>query len=1049
MKKNSPSDLDPSQVFIVEASAGSGKTYTLAKRYVSLVLDPLLKPEEIPLSSILAITFTNKAAFEMKNRILDLLKKIALDQFSSPEEKQDILKAINADERFLRQKAHLALDYLIRNYNFFQVQTIDSFINALLSGCAFKLNLSASFKIKNDYSDYLSCSLDRLVDKASQDKEIYKLFDEFLRQYLYLENRSGWLPKRDILKTMETLLVYTNTYGGDFKKFNGTSSDLISLKKKIFQELVELNDSLPAGTDKRFQAKLAKLLVEKKGSIDLEEVSTYFDRENFPANKGANASKITLLLWDNIRSTIRQLCETEAFILFNCYIDMFERFFSEFKFAAVKDDVVFLSELNRQARQLFDSQFVTVPELYFRLSGRFSNYLIDEFQDTSFLQWKNIFPLIEDGLSSAGTLFYVGDKKQAIYRFRGGEVLLFDQVKSELTAFRQEESVLSKNYRSREEIVKFNNSLFSTGNLTRAINAINEQRTTSAIVLTPEDISDIVCFYKDSQQTNRPDKSGGLVKVEAISGADEEHNAALTRQRLIETVKDLSQRFDYRDIAILARSNDEVELCASWLLEAGIPVESDKTLNIREQSFIKELVSLLKFLRSPIDNLSFASFITGDIFLKASGLRKEEIGNFLFDLGKTRRQEKNLYYYRKFREEFPEVWENFIAEFFKNVGFIPLYELAVSIISKFRVLQNFPQFQGFFMRLVELISEQEEDHPTINEFLNFFDLARDEELYVDISLANSVRVLTIHKSKGLEFRAVITPNVSLDIDIKNNIVYPEGNFLSLLRLKKEYVKFSPSLEKIYRQEYIKAWIDELNNIYVAFTRARDELYVFVPLKNGNRFNCAQLLFSGLDFQIGKAGNFPQMPNSPAEKSELFNIAPAEFSDWIPLLKDEYIPADTLQNRESLIQGQAMHLVLSFIGDLSDKDIDPIIERALSKAAWEFPQSIKSRDLKTLISGFIMRKNWKQFFFCQGAEVFQEKEFITGRGQTKRIDRLIVKDGLVLIADYKSSPDLKEENILQMREYIALAKEIYLNKAVKGYFLYFDRPDIEEINGEGS
>jgi len=1046
MKKNTPSDLDSSQVFIVEASAGSGKTYTLAKRYVSLVLNPLLPLEEIPLSSILAITFTNKAAFEMKNRILDLLKKIALDQFSSPEEKQDILKAIKADERFSRQKAHLALDYLIKNYNFFQVQTIDSFINALLSGCAFKLNLSANFKIKNDYSDYLSYSLDRLVDKASQDKEIYKLFDEFLRQYLYLENRSGWLPKQDILKTMETLLVYTNTYGGNFKKFSGTSADLITLKKKIFQALVELNDSLPVGTDKRFQAKLAKLQAEKKGSIGLEDLSTFFDRENFPANKGSKVNKNTLLLWDKVRSTIRQLCETEAFILFNCYIDMFEQFFSEFKSVAVKDDVVFLSELNRQARQLFDPQFVIVPELYFRLSGRFSNYLIDEFQDTSFLQWKNIFPLIEDGLSSAGTLFYVGDKKQAIYRFRGGEVLLFDQVKSELSAFRQEESVLSKNYRSREEIVKFNNSLFSTANLTRAVNAINEKRTARAIALTPEDISDIVCFYKDSQQTNRPDKPGGLVKVEAISGADEEHNAILTRQRLIEVVKELSSRFDYRDIAILARSNDEVELCASWLLEAGIPVESDKTLNIREQSFIKELVSLLKFLRSPIDNLSFSSFITGEIFLKASGLEKEEVQNFLFDLGESRRKDKNFYYYRKFRDGFPRAWENFIAEFFKNVGFIPLYELTVSIISKFRVLQNFPQFQGFFMRFLELISEQEEDHPTINEFLNFFDLARDEELYVDISLANSVRVLTIHKSKGLEFRAVIAPNVSLDIDIKNNIVYPEGNFLNLLRLKKEYIKFSPALEKIYRQEYIKAWIDELNNIYVAFTRARDELYVFVPLKNGNKFNCAQLLFLGLDFQNGLAGNFAQLQNSSAAKAEILNIAPAEFSDWIPLLKDEYIPVDTLKNRESLIQGKAMHLLLSFIGDLTDKDIDLTIKQALSKAVWEFPQSIKSRDLKTLITGYIKRKTWKQFFFCQGAEVFQEKEFITSRGQTKRIDRLIVKDSLVLIVDYKSSPDLKEENLLQMQEYIALAKEIYLNKAIKGYFLYFDRPDIEEING---
>ncbi|MCX5708167.1 MAG: UvrD-helicase domain-containing protein [Candidatus Omnitrophica bacterium] len=160
MNKTALSDANFIQVFIVEASAGSGKTYTLAKRYVSLLLDPRLKPQDIPLSAILAITFTNKAAFEMKARILELLKKIALDKFTTVEEKQDILSAIGGNEKKLRQKAYLALDTLIRNYNFFQVQTIDSFINALLSGCAFKLNLSANFRIKNDYSQYLRYSLD-------------------------------------------------------------------------------------------------------------------------------------------------------------------------------------------------------------------------------------------------------------------------------------------------------------------------------------------------------------------------------------------------------------------------------------------------------------------------------------------------------------------------------------------------------------------------------------------------------------------------------------------------------------------------------------------------------------------------------------------------------------------------------------------------------------------------------------------------------------------------------------------------------------------------
>jgi ATP-dependent helicase/nuclease subunit A len=1046
MNKTVLSDEDFPQVFIVEASAGSGKTYTLAKRYVSLLLDPRLKPADIPLSSILAITFTNKAAFEMKARILELLKKIALDKFTTADEKEDILSAIGGDENKLRQKAYFALDTLIRNYNFFQVQTIDSFINALLSGCAFKLDLSASFRIKNDYDQYLRYSLDRLIDKASQDSGTYRLFDEFLRQYLYLENRSGWLPKTDILKTLEILLAYTNTYGNNFRKFKGSSADLIALKKKIFLLLVKLNNSLPEATDKRFRTKLDKLVAQKNKNIDLEDVSTFFDRENFPANKGATLEEETIMTWETLRRDIRELCETEAFVLFNCYIDMFEQFFKEFKSAAVKDDVVFLAELNRQARQLFDSQFVTVPELYFRLSSRFKNYLIDEFQDTSFLQWKNIFPLIEDGLSSAGTLFYVGDKKQAIYRFRGGEVQLFDQVKSELAAFRQEESVLSKNYRSRQEIVRFNNDLFSTNNLTRAINAINEKKSGSTISLNESDVLDIVSFFKDSQQTNRLDKPGGLVKVEAISGADEERNFILTRERLLDTVKQLNLRFDYRDIAILARSNDEVELCASWLLEEGIPVESDKTLNIREQSFVKELISFLKFLRSPIDDLAFASFITGKIFLKASKLEDKQIKSLLFELGKERRKEKSSYYYRRFREMFPEVWKDLIAEFFKNVGFVPLYELTVSIIGKFSILHNFPEYQGFFMRLLELINEQEEEHSTIGEFLDFFDSARDEDLYVTIAEVNSVRVLTIHKSKGLEFRAVITPNLTLDIDIKTNIVYPEDDFLSLLRLKKEYVKFSFSLERIYRREFIKAFIDELNSIYVAFTRARDELYVFVPLKKGNKFNYAQLLFNSLDYIGGSFCGNEAALKTQSSNPDIFNIPPAKYRDWIPFLKEEFVALDILENKQILAQGQILHLVFSFLGNLKGIKIETAVDLALEKARCKLPPRVDSQKLKTQVRQFLDRSSWKQFFFLDDGSIFQEIEFLNSLGQTKRIDRLVVKDNQVLICDYKSSDDFKEKNKAQMLEYIGILKEVYPKMSVKGYILYFDRQDIEEING---
>ena len=190
-----PKHLCVPEVRVVEASAGSGKTFALAKRYVQLLLNPDLHFEQVPIRNILAITFTNKAAFEMKARILDFLKRIALKSLSS-DEARDILGPIGVDEDTASHKAYAIMEELIHNYNFFQVQTIDSFINALLSGCAFKVGLSANFKIRRNYSEYLERSLDQMIDAAGQNKNVQKTFERFLHQYLYLENKTGWFPKK-------------------------------------------------------------------------------------------------------------------------------------------------------------------------------------------------------------------------------------------------------------------------------------------------------------------------------------------------------------------------------------------------------------------------------------------------------------------------------------------------------------------------------------------------------------------------------------------------------------------------------------------------------------------------------------------------------------------------------------------------------------------------------------------------------------------------------------------------------------------------------------
>jgi len=273
------------EVRVVEASAGSGKTYALAKRYIQLLLNPALHLEQIPMRNILAITFTNKASFEMKARILEFLKATALRRLSKAQQ-EDILAPIGVSPQAASKKAFNIMEGLIRNYNFFQVQTIDKFINALLSGCAFKVGLTANFKIKTNADEYLQYSLDELIDLAAHHKDIRQSFAHFLHNYLYLENRTGWFPKQDMLSIISALFSQHNTYGLRFKRGPFSSQDVLKKKKLILSQIKELGQNLPEATDKRFVKSLENFLKKHTEGFDIDSISDYFAREFIPVRKG-------------------------------------------------------------------------------------------------------------------------------------------------------------------------------------------------------------------------------------------------------------------------------------------------------------------------------------------------------------------------------------------------------------------------------------------------------------------------------------------------------------------------------------------------------------------------------------------------------------------------------------------------------------------------------------------------------------------------------------------------------------------------------------------
>ena len=1049
-------------VDVVEASAGSGKTYALARQYIRLLMDPRIKSSEMFLGTILAVTFTNKATLEMKQRILQLLKKIALDEFTSEQEKKDILSFLPVDSQSAKKTAREVLEQIITSYSFFQVQTIDSFINTLLAGCAFYLGFSVNFRIKEDYRAYLEYCLDQLIDKLHTDKDTFRIFDEFLQYYLFSENKPSWFCKMDILALMAALYNYSNIYGGIFRIPSAEMSQLWKKKQVIINLIRKISTKLPDKVNLGFARALGSFLEENKRGFEVGNLSSYFARRNFPINKNGHLPPEVAELWGAMRRNLKELCEMESYIIFKPYIEIFNLVLDNFRKVSGEDDVIFLSELNTRARFLLEEQGLSIAEIYYRLTTRLRYYLIDEFQDTSSLQWKNIFPMIDEALSSGGSLFYVGDKKQAIYRFRGGNISLFDSVQNHFKAFEPDQTILAKNYRSQKEIVQFNNEIFSADNLRRFIEEVQEglQKNVQRLQkkyfeFSEEDISRILGVFSDSTQDWKKENTEGYVRVEPVEAANVDERDAIMQEKLISLVKGLTKdRFSFADIAILARENEDVKLFTSWLLEEGIPVASEKTLNIREHPLIKEIISFLKFLNSPIDNLSFASFILGDIFCRASGISRGKVEDFLFRLHNLSGKGKkgNHLFYKEFRNNFNDAWSSFIEEFFKSVGFIPLYELVVSMFARLKVMENFPEYQGFFMRLLELIKEKEDDYGGLSSFLELFEDIQESKLYVNFIHADAVKVTTIHKAKGLEFGVVIVPFLEMNVSIYSAvggsrrpyvIKQFENNSLALVQLKKKYGNYSKRLADEYKNEYIKCLIDELNALYVALTRARYELYLFLPSKASNKKNIVQSLISlEENTERGTPKTYQQQLATGEAPSTI--LSPSQYSSWIGILKEEFIDLSQLINRDKILRGNIFHFILSFIGNLSTEDKDLCLASARQKATSEFPYVRDFKPYLLAVRDILENDKFRPFFYLKEGSVYQEKEVVDSSGNLKRIDRLIIMPGQAWIVDYKSSKDEELSQKEQILEYKDIIQSIYPALETKCFLIYLDTLSIEEV-----
>lgn len=1107
-------------ILVVKSSAGAGKTYNLALRYIRLLLLDKITPSSTKthISNIVAITFTNKAAHEMRSRIIDWMKRIILDlpfENSSQKPIDELLNAAAASHQpsaisrglsraSIREAIEKNFEDMLKNFYDFNVSTIDSFVNLTLKASAFKLNLPPDFDISIDSAAYIDLVLQECLQKILEDDVIRGKFDRFLRNYMEMEGEHvTWVPKNFL---RETIMSFWREEARENKGFISVANmaRLEFLRIKIQKEVSDLRTYLRSTPqvkpEKRFLDALEHFSISNRFEF---KGSSYFKRQHLHMSllkDSINPEQRYEELWKDIRRSLSTFVETVSELKFASYIEIYNLFKQSLEKEIIyQRKLILIEQLNTLLQRIIDNEHF-VPEIYYALAERYLHFLVDEFQDTNYLQWRNIEILAEEALARGGTLFLVGDKKQSIYRWRGGKPELVDEVTSQYRSYPIYELVLDRNFRSSEHVVRFNNTVFDTHNLGILIDSVIKEPS-------PESTDKILSTYDRSAQNPLDSKiDEGYIYVERIVQEGEEGDSKerftkdekneIIRQRCSRLIQQIRSRHIFRDsdITVLVRRREEAQFIVKLLLEMGISVDSEFTVNVKNNPLIKEIVSFLSFVNSPDDDLSFASFLTGSIFRKKTGLGKEEVIQWI--TGK-RIDDASSHLYKAFQKDYPLVWNEHFDYLFKSAGYLPPYEFVVLFLKRWEALQHFPEDTPFFLHICDLIKEREGlGENNLHHFLQFWNGNKDPSygetqeidrpfLLKTVEGTDAVKVMTVHKAKGLQSPVIILPFLKLtsyevsDSRDKTKFFVEEEEDMKLLYIKKDFTDYSEDLAAIYRKKKVEFLLDELNNTYVACTRPEKELYIFLIDSKRQKNHLIDYIFNleglkgyinGNIIEIGKPYNKPTTgdggrgtgdegttPQSEIAGTRL-QVGKSEgqpvFDDfgheikWMEKIKAKFEEPTKISPEQIFAKrkGDVVHYILSLIERLPDEDREAFINRCMETGIARFGFHPYEKEIEKAIRGFFQNPRFREFFLpASGAIVFTEKEIIDKRGETFKIDRIAIADDHIDIVDFKTGETHSEDHVEQISHYAHLVRGVYPGKPVRSFLLYVDDGTVKGVS----
>ena len=1035
VRKTGPALVFP-HFTVLKASAGSGKTFALSKRFAGFLLSDQV-PRNRP-ANLLAITFSNNAAAEMKERVLDRLKRICLGNEEFIHElAKDFSEFEGISSSEIRTKAGSTIDAILDLYSDFQVKTIDSFMTAVFKASAMDFGYSPDFEIVMSDKSLMKYSFDlflRRVREGTRESAFMKSIIDTM-----LADRGGdapypWEPAGEILSKIEGI------YG----------------KLAAYKEPVDISDYGPdmEGAKRRIEEAVEELevLVSESGlarrASSYETLKSQVRSGRFPdlIGKGMKLPPVckpdrhgnreayeeVLEKWRHLAGLIAEYTSLYASAFYTPYLRTYKEFSGVLENAKRREGKIFIEDINKELAEYLSDE--RVPDVYLRLGEVIYHYFIDEFQDTSPIQWENLRPLLDNSLSQGGSLFIVGDTKQAIYGFRDADYRIMKRVESENDFPSAIHSVeeLTTNYRSDEHIVTFTEEVFQ-----QMVSGWEEYREAACQTGLLDYCQDVL-----------GERAGkGYVSTCVLERNDADPPE---RAKLYEVLEGLLGRgYRYSDITVLTQKNSDVVKITTWLNEKKIPCLSYSSLDIRKRRITGEIVALLNFLDSPLDDLAFATFILGDIFhaaLKGEGRSAERAR--LRDLCFAHRKHEAAPLYKAFQAEMGDLWSIFLDRLFRSSGYLPLYDLIAQAYAVFDVFRLFGEEEAVLAKILEVVKDLEtEGGSSLRGFLRFVSTSENDDGSWDVDVPHgidAVKVMTIHKSKGLGFPVVILLLYGEKSRGYPFVVRPDEGSVSLLRVTKEIAASHEELGALYREEQLKERVNRLNSLYVAFTRAGSELYVVGVKREREKkgFPFSIIFPNNMALCQGQAAKVPVRSGEAGAPRGSFHLSkPMDLGSG----------GDEAIRFEEKKRGELVHEILSLIEYL-DEGTEERLAEAAKRIAFKAGVELEAvGDLAAMAIAFLRGPLTSEYYERKaGRKVLTEQEMVAPDGRLFRVDRIIMDPDRITIVEYKTGGDRESEgqHLAQMRNYLRIAGDLYPGRQTEGIIGYVDLKKTRLVSGQG-